>query len=163
MRAAHIADSLLKQDGLDRTTIYFTHYLFEAYRLIGTMDAFFDRMSLWLNLKTLGCKTMLENADPAVATATPGPHTPCIIIWRRSSASGPPRRALPRSASVRSWDLCDGPAGPCLTHSVRSAAEFTCRDGHLEGQVNLPEGLAGELEYGGQTVMLSGKNQAIRL
>ena len=37
------------------------------------------------------------------------------------------------------------------------------RDGHLEGQVNLPKGLAGELEYGGQTVTLSGKNQAICL
>ena len=34
VRAERIADSLLKQDGLDRTTIYFTHYLFEAYRLI---------------------------------------------------------------------------------------------------------------------------------
>ena len=29
------------------------------------MDRFFDRMSLWLNLKTLGCKTMLEMPEPS--------------------------------------------------------------------------------------------------
>jgi len=37
----------LSDKDLARATIYFTHYLFETYRVVGRIDALLERLSLW--------------------------------------------------------------------------------------------------------------------
>jgi hypothetical protein len=58
MKAAskHRAQTAARLD-LARTTIYFTHYLFETYRCAGVVDHFFERMQGWFELKAQGLKT----------------------------------------------------------------------------------------------------------
>jgi hypothetical protein len=57
-----IAHGLLNDSDLARTTIYFTHYLFETYRVLGVMDHFFERMQGWFELKAQGLKNHHRNA-----------------------------------------------------------------------------------------------------
>jgi hypothetical protein len=65
-RRAQIGNALLTNTELSRTTIYFTHYLFEAYRLLGPQAeaAFFDRLSLWFDLSKHGFVTPFEEPEP---------------------------------------------------------------------------------------------------
>jgi hypothetical protein len=58
------AEGLLEAEDLSRTTIYFTHYLFETYKHLGRMDLFFARMELWFGLKANGLKTTVEMPEP---------------------------------------------------------------------------------------------------
>ncbi len=60
-----VGQRLLHDASLTRTTIYFTHYLFEAYRLLEHSAAFFDRMGLWFDLPAQGFKTPPEQPEPS--------------------------------------------------------------------------------------------------
>ncbi|MEZ4556023.1 MAG: hypothetical protein R2854_06150 [Caldilineaceae bacterium] len=57
--------SLLSDPSLTRTTIYFTHYLFETYRLLDQPAALFERMGLWFELAAQGFKTTPEQPEPS--------------------------------------------------------------------------------------------------
>ena len=57
--------SLLNDPTLIRTTIYFTHYLFEAYRILGEIDVLYKRLDLWYGLRAQGFKTTIESPEPS--------------------------------------------------------------------------------------------------
>ena len=59
-----IAHGLLNERDLARTTIYFSHYLFEAYRKIDRTDKIFERLGLWFDLKASGLRTTIEHPEP---------------------------------------------------------------------------------------------------
>lgn len=59
-----VAQALVSDLALERTTIYFSHYLFEAYRVTGKIEALFDRLGLWFSLDELGFKTTFEAPEP---------------------------------------------------------------------------------------------------
>lgn len=63
-KIASLEKGLLEDGDLVRTTIYFTHYLFEAYRQLGRMDAFFERLKMWDDLVHQGLKTTIEMPEP---------------------------------------------------------------------------------------------------
>lgn len=54
----------LKKPGLEKTTIYFTHYLFEAYWILSEGNAILDRLDLWRGLVKNGLKTTIEMPEP---------------------------------------------------------------------------------------------------
>jgi hypothetical protein len=73
-RLVQVASGLLLGDSeLARTTIYFTHYLFEAFRTLADsspplaadpMAVMFDRLGLWFELKGRGFVTPFEEPEP---------------------------------------------------------------------------------------------------
>ena len=63
-KKTRVAQGLLSAPDLARTTIYFTHYLFETYRQLGEMDAFFNRLQLWQSLVDNDLKTTIEMPEP---------------------------------------------------------------------------------------------------
>jgi alpha-L-rhamnosidase len=66
--ARHGADAVertLVDDDIERTTVYFDHYLFEAFGRIGRTDALLDRMGLWLGLLDSGLRTVIEKPEPS--------------------------------------------------------------------------------------------------
>ena len=74
-RAARVARSLVEDPDLARTTIYFTHYLFEAYRQIGRGDRIAARMGLWHDLASAGMTTTPETPEPTRSDCHPwGAH-----------------------------------------------------------------------------------------
>jgi hypothetical protein len=60
-----IALGLLTDPRMERTTIYFSHYLFETYRGLGRIDALLERMKLWFDLPGMGFRTTLESPEPS--------------------------------------------------------------------------------------------------
>ncbi len=74
-QARRTAASLASDSDLARTTIYFTHYLFEAYRQIGRADLLFDRLGLWFDLEARGLTTTPESPEPTRSDCHPwGAH-----------------------------------------------------------------------------------------
>lgn len=61
---ASLGNALLHTPDLTRASIYFTHYLFEAYREIGAPEAFLQRLTLWEELSQNGLKTPVESPEP---------------------------------------------------------------------------------------------------
>lgn len=60
---SRLTKGLLEED-LDRTTIYFRHYLFEAFNAIGRTDLILERMSDWFEHPARGLKTTIEHPEP---------------------------------------------------------------------------------------------------
>jgi len=149
-----LVNGLLSDPDLHRTTISFTHYLFETYRQLGRMDKIFERLGLWFELEKLGFKTTLEMPEPSRsdchAWAThPIYHSFATILGIRPASAGFARVHI------------EPQLGP-LTHAKGSLphpkgfikADFRMENGALRGSVELPEGMTGTLKYGRMTVEL---------
>jgi hypothetical protein len=63
-RRERVVHGLLNDTGLDQTTVYFSHYLFETYTLLGRTDRIVDRMDLWFGHVENGLKTVIEHPEP---------------------------------------------------------------------------------------------------
>lgn len=59
-----LANALLSAADLARATVYFRHYLFETFRLLGRVDAIHDRLQLWFDLPGQGLRTVVESPEP---------------------------------------------------------------------------------------------------
>lgn len=90
---AKLAHALLNEPVLARTTIYYTHYLFETYRKIGATDAFIKRLDIWNTLKANGFRTTFETPEPSRSDchawgAHPLYHIAATIAGIRPAAPG---------------------------------------------------------------------------
>lgn len=146
-RRARISESLLSSPDLERTTISFTHYLFETYRLLGRMDKLFERLGLWFELEKLGFKTTLEMPEPSRSDCHAWATHP---IYHAFATILGIRPASPGFATVR----IEPQLGP-LTYAKGSlphpkgfiTADFRVENGVLKGGVELPEGVTGTLKH----------------
>lgn len=144
-RRQKIRKGLLSAQDLHRTTIYFTHYLFETYRELGLMDELFKRMDIWFNLKQLGFKTTLEEPEPSRSdchawAAHPVYHLFASVLGIRPAAMG--------FQSVRIQPQM-GPLTRAEGHLAHPKGfidmDVTKTVAGLRGHVTLPEGVTGVL------------------
>ena len=150
----------LDATGVAQTTIYFTHYLFEASRVLGQIERVFERMPLWFELKRLGLYTTVEAPEPSRSDchawgAHPIFHAFATILGIRPASFGfKSVRITPQLGSLPS-------ARGVLPHPCGDIrVDFAMRDGKLTGSVELPAGITGELIHDGQTRPLrAGKQQ----
>jgi len=63
-RYAKSARNLLTDTDLSRATIYFSHYLFEAFQAVCEAGQIFNRLALWRDLQNNGLKTTIEMPEP---------------------------------------------------------------------------------------------------
>jgi hypothetical protein len=156
-----VAEGLLRDPELARTTIYFTHYLFETYRLLGRIDRLFERMGLWFDMKGLGFKTTLEHPEPSRSDchawgAHPMYHYFATILGIRPSAPGFSKVRI----EPQLWPLTR--AKGKLPHPKGFIeVDFAIKDSMLTGTVSLPRGITGTLSYDGRTRTLSQGKQAV--
>jgi len=156
-----LANALTSAPDIERTTIYFTHYLFETYRVLGRMDKLFERLNLWFELEKLGFKTTFEMPEPSRSdchgwAAHPLYHYFATILGIRPASKG--FRVVKIEPQL----------GP-LTHAKGKlvhpkgfiSVDFTVNDGKLSGSVELPDGVTGTLVYGDQTKELRAGRQEI--
>ena len=74
-RRTRVAHALTTAPDLARATIYFTHYLFEAYHLIGRGDLLWQRLQIWFDLPARGLTTTPEQPEPTRSDCHPwGAH-----------------------------------------------------------------------------------------
>ncbi|TDW22046.1 alpha-L-rhamnosidase-related protein [Kribbella kalugense] len=81
------------QEPLERTTVYFDHYLFEALHRIGRTDVLLDRLGLWFGLLDQGLRTVIEHPEPTRSDchawgAHPLYHYVATLLGVRPTAPG---------------------------------------------------------------------------
>ena len=147
--------------GLAPATIYFTHYLFEASRVLGQIDRVFNRMPLWFALPGLGLRTTFEMPEPSRSDchawgAHPIFHAFATILGIRPASFG--FRSVRIAPQLGSLPTARG----ILPHpSGDLRVDFALHGGQLTGQVELPAGLTGELVHDGKTRSLRAGRQLI--
>jgi len=155
--------ALLSDPGLDRTTVYFSHYLFEALRLMGRMDAILERMKLWFDLEGLGFKTTLEAPEPSRSDCHgwgghPLFHYFASILGIRPAGLGTGRFAISPQLGTLEWakGKLAHPAGD-IEMEVRRAGKG------ISGFVILPKGISGTISHGKSSKPLSAGKQEFKL
>lgn len=158
-RAAH---GLLNTPRLARSSPYFTHYLFETFRLLGLTEAFFQRMETWFHMLEIGMKTPYEKhedygtrSDCHGWSSHPLYHFYATILGIR-----------PASLGFQTVDIAPQP-GPLmqihgtLPHPQGAInADFNFEQDNLRGSVMLPAGISGVLRWLGQEIPLQpGENK----
>jgi hypothetical protein len=157
------ADGLVNDKTLTPATIYFTHYLFETYYLLGQADAFFDRMDLWFSLATYGFKTTPEQPEPSRSDchgwgAHPMYHYVASLLGIRSIGFG----------------FSDVEIAPMVGHLSQLEGEMAHPSGiirvtlrvdgdHIFGDITLPDGVNGIFRYAGEIVHLRSGRQTVEV
>jgi hypothetical protein len=153
---AQIADALLTNAELARTTIYFTHYLFEAYRVLGPQAeaAFFDRLSLWFDLAKHGFVTPFEEPEPSRSDchgwgSHPLFHYLATVLGIRPGAMGFEEVEIsPRMGTLTNVrGTLPHPRGPIAVSLRREGTA-------LRGSIQLPEGIRGRFTHEGRQLEL---------
>jgi len=146
-------NSLIPRDGgtLEQTTIYFTHYLFEAYREMNHPDGILERLDLWHGLVANGLRTTIEMPEPTRSDchawgAHPLFHFLTSILGIRPGSYGFTTVEIRPQLGSLAW------AEGSLPHPTGDI-QVSVRDG--VATVTLPQGLTGTLHFAGKTVNLS--------
>ncbi|MHB9024992.1 MAG: alpha-L-rhamnosidase-related protein [Armatimonadota bacterium] len=154
-----IRDGLLNDPDLSRATIYFTHYLFEAFYALGRGDKILERLALWFALEGQGFKTTFEEPEPTRSDchgwgAHPILHYYTSLLGIRPAAPGFHQvRIAPRPGGL-AWleGILPHPAG--AIHARLDREQDT-----LHANIVLPPGVTGVFAWQGEErVLASGKN-----
>ena len=163
-RRERLVNALMTDEKLYRTTIYFTHCLFEACRLTGRMDKLFERLQLWFELRPRGFKTTFEMPEPTRSDCHAwGAHA---VFHYFATVLGI-RPASPGFKSVR----VEPQFGPLKwargrvahPHGVIDADLHRNGDEKLAGEIQLPDGVTGTLVYRGKELKLKPGRQSVTL
>ena len=154
-RRPRVVDHLFTDDRLSRTTVYFSHYLFETCALTGRLDRMFDRLKLWFDLKGRGFKTTLEMPEPTRSDchawgAHPMFHFLATVLGIRPASPGfSGVHVRPQLGPLR-W------AKGAMVHP-KGLIEVDVKQTNqtLSGTVKVPEGVTG-------TVFANGERYPIR-
>lgn len=153
---AQVAAGLLSGAEMERTTIYFSHYLFETYRLLGRVDALFDRLELWHDLMRRGFRCPVESPEPSRSDCHAWGSHPLYHYFVTILGVRPADLGF-RSVEVRPQLGHLRRASGRLVHPAGEiAVDLRVEGGELRGQITLPEGVRGTLHLGGDTLELSG-------
>jgi hypothetical protein len=155
-RQGRVAEGLLGQADLTRTTIYFSHYLFETYAALGRIDALFERMELWFELPALGFTTTPEQPEPSRSDchawgAHPLYHYFTAVLGIRPTSPG--FATVEIRPQLGSLTYARG----TLVHPRGEiGVDLRVEQDGLHGQVSLPAGVSGRLRLGQRLHIIEG-------
>lgn len=149
-----LRSTLFTDTGLARTTISYSHYLFDACRKLGRTDVLLQRLDLWRGLPALGLCTTPEGPEPTRSDchawgAHPIYHFFASILGIRPASPGfRTVRIEPQLANL-AW------ARGSMHHPLGIiAVEIEAHEGSVRGRITLPEGVTGTLVRAGGTLPL---------
>ena len=157
-RLKQVTSGLLQDGGLERTTVYFTHYLFEAYQKTGNIEAFFKRMQMWLDMPKIGLKTTFEMPEPSRSDchawgAHPLYHYFATILGIRPAGLGFKKVTItPLLGTLQH-------ASGKLVHPDGEIEVDFHQDRFLHGTISLPAGVNGTLVCNGRSLRLNEGSQ----
>ncbi len=155
-----VASALITPPGdLAETSIYFSHYTFEALQQVGRIDTLVNRMEVWFEHEAMGMYTLLESPEPSRSDchawgAHPLHHYFASILGIRPASFGFEKVVVrPQLGPLES-------ATGTMVHPLGMIhAEFARHDDNLKGEVILPAGVRGECHINGRVIGLeSGSN-----
>ena len=143
--------TMLGTPELSSTTIYFSHYLFEALRQVGRTDVLLQRLDLWRGLKAQGFKTTCESPEPSRSDchawgAHPIFHLHASLAGIRPDGWGFARvRVAPQPGPLTELSGCMPHPDGIITYDLhRTGARYT-------GLITLPGDLRGTFVDGGDS------------
>jgi len=148
-----VIEGLLTYPDLSRMTVYASHYLFEAFRKIGRVDALIERLPLWFDMVTNGFKTGVEKPEPSRSdchgwSSHPLYHYFASILGIRPGDLGfcsveiiPQLGPLTHAAG-----RLIHPAGGEISIEIHHVGE------ELHGRLSLPQGVDAMLHVNGETL-----------
>jgi alpha-L-rhamnosidase len=145
-----VAAGLLNDSTLARCTVYFSHYLFEAYRLVGRIDALYQRLAFWFDLAHHGFVTTPETSDLASTRsdchgwgAHPLYHLYASVLGVRPASFGFETVEIAPQLGPLQWVHARliHPAGEIEAKLRQTGSSLT-------GSITLPDGISGVLRYG---------------
>jgi len=141
------------REGISRTTVYFSHYLFEAARKLKRPDLIFDRLELWYSFRGMGLKTLLEAPEPSRSdchawSSHPLFHCYATILGIRPGAAGFRRVDIePCLGGLTEAAGCiPHPSGGMISVSIARRSEGTAF------RISLPPGIPGVLHWQGRQI-----------
>ena len=160
-KRARVARALLEEKDLARATVYFSHYLFQAYFAIGRGDLLQKRLDLWRGYVAKGLRTPQEAPDSGKNGQREsrsdchawGAHP---IFWLQSGTAG----VQPAAPFFRKVRVAPQPGSLTFVKAKvphpQGFVEVDLRfaDGAATGTVTLPAGIDGEFDFGGRRVAL---------
>lgn len=155
-QARSLAQKLFHDSALERTTIYFAHYLFECAGLAGRIQPLFDRMeATWFPLRAMGLKTLPEEPEPCRSDchawgAHPLYHFYATVLGIRPATPGGAHLTIrPQLGPLEQ-------AAGTLPHP-RGAVTVSLenRRGRLRGRIALPRGVTATAHVNGRKQTLA--------
>jgi hypothetical protein len=146
--AERVMDAMIESADLEKTTIYFTHYYFEACRMLGRSDAFMARLGLWFDLEKRGFKTTFEKpgdsrSDCHAWGAHPIYHYYATILGVRPARMGFDAVEIrPMLGEMKSA------SGKLVHPKGFIEVSYKQRADILEASITLPDGICGVLAHG---------------
>jgi hypothetical protein len=146
-RQQQVTRALIERPDLERTTIYFTHYLFETYTLLGRPDKLLERLQVWFDLKSNGFKTTFEMPEPSRSDchawgAHPLYHYFASLLGIRPASFGFGSVAIaPQLGGLTSL------AGTLVHPRGEIRVELRAENDRVHAQIALPEGVSGTLFF----------------
>lgn len=150
------AARLLANDSrLAKCTVYFAHYLFDAFAALGRMDLFLKRLDLWRDYVKMDMKTPLESPGDARSDchawgSHPIYHLLVNVAGIKPSALGFKRVTIaPQPGPLKFIRATmPHPAGGNI------ALDLTFANGTAHGSITLPAALAGDFVFAGRVLPL---------
>ncbi len=152
---ARVGEGLVTDPNLLLTSYYFSHYLFEAYRLLGRVDKLQERLTQWNALSELGLKTTVEKPEPTRSdchgwSAHPLYHYFTTILGVRPGELGFRTVTIRPQLGGLAW------ARGALIHPLGEiGVEVRVEGDQLRARVTLPDGLTGVLHLNGRAIPLA--------
>ncbi len=156
--AEELYAKLISDPDLLRTTVYFSYYLFETHARFGRTDLILKALDLWKSYVEIGAATTLEQPVPSRSDchawgSHPLHHMHASVLGVRPAAPFFSKvKIAPKPGPLKFIKAVT----PHPKGVIKSDLRFD--RGKISGCITLPEGVEGELEWGGRTLPIaSGK------
>ena len=157
-----LMDRILADTSLTRSTYYFGYYTLEALSKAGRGDRYVEQLSPWRDMLALGLTTVPETPEPTRSdshawSAHPNYGLLATVLGVRPAEPGfKSVRIAPHLGPLRRAEgRVPHPRGEILVRFTAS------QGGGLQGEVTLPAGLSGVLEWRGQSIPLRPGRQQV--
>ncbi|MBP5227009.1 MAG: hypothetical protein J6336_06460 [Kiritimatiellae bacterium] len=140
--------ALLEEKNLARTTVYFSHYLFQTYIKMGRTDLFLKRLDLWRDYVKTGLRTPLEAPGEARSDCHAWGSHPLLHL--HAGVAG----VTPASPFFKTVRIAPNPGGLKWLDAVtphpkgQIVTKLTFEGNTVRGEVTLPADVSGVFEWG---------------
>jgi hypothetical protein len=150
-----VLERVLSDATLTQSTYYFSYYQLEALRKAGLGDRYVAQLAPWRGMLALGLTTVPETPEPTRSdshawSAHPNYGLLATVLGVRPAEPGFKKvRIAPHLGPLRRAEgRVPHPRGAIVVRLARTEG------GGLRGEVTLPEGLEGVLQWGGKEIAL---------
>ena len=149
-------------DDLDKTTIYFSHYLLETLPLIGKMDNFIEKIDFWRDLDKQGFKTLPEAPHPCRSDCHAWGAHPIYHFYTKLLGITPKSPGF-KEIRIKPY-LCGLTeiSGVMPHPKGKIEVNITTKKENI-AVISIPKGTKGEFVWGGKTYLLKAGKQKIKL